>query len=44
MGFLFAYLGLTFAHSKGQGQGHQQLTANIFQMVTDMANIAIAIK
>ena len=39
-----AYLYLTVAHSKDQGQGQAHFTVNISQMVTDRANIAIGSK
>ena len=38
----FAYLHLTLAHSKGEG--HTHFSVNIFEIMTDMADIAIAIK
>ena len=36
------YLHLTLVHSKGQSQGHANLTVNMSQTVTDWTNIAIA--
>ena len=42
MAFQLAYLRLTLAHSKRQGQGHALLIVNISQTVTDRANINIA--
>ena len=42
MGFRLSYLRLTLAHSKGQGQGHAN-SDNIFEMLTDMVQITIAI-
>ena len=45
MDFRLAYLYLTLAHFKGQGQGHTHFDCEyILQTVTDEANIAIANK
>ena len=41
-GFLLAYLHLTLDHSQGQSLTH--LIVNIYKMLTDRANITIAVK
>ena len=44
MAFRSAYLCLTLAYSKGQSRSDTDSTANVSKMVTDGANITIAIK
>ena len=43
-GFRLPYLDLTSAHSKGQGEGHVHFGSECLEMVTDRANIIIAIR
>ena len=42
--FPLAYVHLTLAHSKGQGEGHADFTVSIPQMVTNRANIVFGNK
>ena len=44
MGFQLTNLRLTLAPSKGQGHGHDNSTASIFEMVKDSRHITIGIK